>query len=233
LDWPSTLAGWDRREKEATDGLGRYSPRDLFVHPILALEVAQELDLSCVMSAAYYDLSRYGPSKIFIGTPRPAQPSIHSDATGQEEPSTNARLSREYLYRTLRGREHAQMYVAGFIEKELKARPISDDCTNKADDRGRFCRESFYFIMLNILRSVGGIASGRDGDPLYTLAQAGEMMSRTDFSDGQRQCGLRICEACKADFAECVESARDEVWKLIPGWFGLEPRREDLGARAK
>ena len=43
----------------------------------------------------------------------------------------------------------------------------------------RACLESFYFIMLNILRSVGGIACGRDADPLFTLVQATEMLSRS------------------------------------------------------
>jgi hypothetical protein len=55
------------------------------------------------------------------------------------------------------------------------------------------CRESFYFIVLNVLRSVGGIACGRDADPLFTLLQAVEMCERTDFSDGTRMCGLRMC----------------------------------------
>jgi hypothetical protein len=75
--------------------------------------------------------------------------------------------------------------------------------------------------MLNMLRSVGGIACGRDADALFTLRQAGGMLTRTDFSDGQGECGLGICEGCKAEFAEAVDDARKEVWELMPGWFGL------------
>lgn len=65
-----------------------------------------------------------------------------------------------------------------------------------------------YFIMLNILRSVGGIACAHDADLLFTLVQANNMLSRTDFSDGQRQCGLKMCPPCKADFTLATTKAR-------------------------
>ena len=77
------------------------------------------------------------------------------------------------------------------------------------------CREFFYFIILNMLRSVGGIANGRDADPLFALIQVTEMLFRTDFSDGQRQCGLRLCQPCKTDFAMLAAKAREEVWSLM------------------
>jgi hypothetical protein len=97
------------------------------------------------------------------------------------------------------------------------------------------CAESFYYILLNVLRSVGGIACGRDADPLFTLVQALEMLSRTDFTtadmgtgdtnseggSGQKKCGLKLCAMCKLDFAKAVVRAREEVWALLPAWFGL------------
>ena len=75
--------------------------------------------------------------------------------------------------------------------------------------------------MLNVLRAVGGITHGRDADPLFTLTQMVEMLSRTDFTDGVKRCGLKICGACKADLTDCVTRARQHVWNLIPSWFGL------------
>lgn len=94
--------------------------------------------------------------------------------------------------------------------------------------------------MLNVLRSVGGIACGRDADPLFTLVQAMEMLSRTDFTtadgpggnmdvgdeggvggDGSKKCGLKMCAMCKVDFAKAVAKAREEVWGLLPSWFEL------------
>jgi hypothetical protein len=75
--------------------------------------------------------------------------------------------------------------------------------------------------MLNVLRSVGGIACGRDADSLHTLVQTVEMLSRTDFSDGVQMCSLRMCEPCKVDFAGATIRAREEVWMSLPSWFGL------------
>lgn len=80
--------------------------------------------------------------------------------------------------------------------------------------------------MLNILRAVGGISHGRDADPLFTLTQVVDMLSRTDFTDGVRQCGLRMCASCKSDLTSCADRARREVWDLVPGWFNLQARKE-------
>jgi hypothetical protein len=56
-----------------------------------------------------------------------------------------------------------------------------------------------------------------------------DMLSRTDLSDGHRQCGLRLCHTCKIDFANAATRTREEVWRLLPAWFGLaeEPARVD------
>lgn len=185
------------------------------------------MHLPSILPAALYDLSRYGPSKIMAGAVAPitAYERLISQLTATPLPQERPmRLSRELLCRTLRGREATQRYMASFIAKELHCRSPAEDCLNRAlekDSPSRPCHESFYFIMLNILRSVGGIACGRDADPLYTLVQASEMLTRTDFSDGHHQCGLKLCQACKSDFAEAASKAREEVWSMLPQWFGF------------
>ncbi|KAG6843965.1 hypothetical protein H0H87_011336 [Tephrocybe sp. NHM501043] len=225
LDWPSTLAGWDRREQAATDSLGRYMPRDSCPHPVLVIQLACDLDIPSILPAAFYDLARYGPSKIMLGASVP--PSTLDEyfmkTNPQNLPSVKTvHLPRAQLQRTFRGRERVQRYMAHFIASSLQSRIPAPDCVHNRDpDPSRPCHESFYFIMLNVLRSVGGIACGRDADTLYTLTQAMEMLSRTDFSDGQRQCGLRMCQPCKMDFAACAMKAREEVWAALPKWFGF------------
>ena len=239
-DWPSNIAGWDLRERRSTEDHGRYVPRDHCAHPILVIELALNMNLPSILPAALYDLSRYGPSRIMAGTfslPT-AFEKFMAKLDGTPLPPDNpVRLSRDLLSRTLRGREAAQRYMASFISKELYNRPPATDClnriapatesvtdkeaTSRPNGSSRPCHESFYFIMLNILRSVGGIACGRDADPLFTLIQAKEMLTRTDFSDGQRQCGLKMCPPCKADFALAATKAREEVWSLLPQIFGL------------
>jgi hypothetical protein len=228
LDWPSTLAGWDEREHAAINTQGHYIPRDLCAHPILIIELAFDLNLPSFLPAAFYDLCRYGPSKIMHGTPRPTldfdaylPTSEHPSLSMSRQPAVS--LPRTLLFRILRGRERLQQFIATFIATELQARLASRECVYQHDrDPSRPCHESFYFLMLNVLRSVGGIAyGGRDADSLHTLVQTVEMLSRTDFSDGVRTCSLRMCEPCKVDLAEATMRAREEVWMSLPTWFGL------------
>ena len=47
------------------------------------------------------------------------------------------------------------------------------------------------------------------------------MVERRDFSDGVRMCGLNMCGVCKREWRGEVGRAREEVWGLIPVWFGL------------
>ncbi|KAJ7711892.1 hypothetical protein B0H16DRAFT_1343346 [Mycena metata] len=246
LDWPSTLAGWDQREHAATDAQGHYTPRLACPHPILVIHLALDLGLASLLPAALYDLARYGPSKIMAGTPAPPlalafpSESLRTPAAAAAAARQPITLPPALLIATYRGREAAQRYLASFITTHLQRRAPAPDCLYRSpspsDSRSlapedarspeyasRPCRDSFYFIMLNLLRSVGGIACGRDADPLFTLLQAVDMLERTDFSDGQsgRMCGLRVCAACKGEFRGCVGRAREEVWGMVPGWFGF------------
>lgn len=43
---------------------GKYLPRDLYPHPAHIILLAHELDIPSLLQAAYYDLSRYAPSRI-------------------------------------------------------------------------------------------------------------------------------------------------------------------------
>ncbi|KAJ7212090.1 hypothetical protein GGX14DRAFT_361947 [Mycena pura] len=224
LDWPSTVTAWDAREQAATDAVGHYIPRIPCPHPILIIDLALELNLPFLLPAAIYDLARYGPSRILAGTPTPTPVSFTSEPPVPLKPTT---LSHSLLVAILRGRESAQRYIADFVITQLQCRAPAADCIyrevyREEDLPSQSCRESFYYIMLNVLRSVGGIACGRDADPLYTLLQAMDMLSSTEFSDGHSQCGLKMCHPCKVDFATSAARAREEVWQLLPIWFGLD-----------
>ncbi|KIJ93589.1 hypothetical protein K443DRAFT_135000 [Laccaria amethystina LaAM-08-1] len=225
LDWPTTLGGWDMRELEATDSHGRYFPRETYPHPILVIELALEMSIPSILPSAFYDLSRYCPSKIFAGaTYLPCAFDVIVSKNSSIPPLLQSvTLPHDMIIRIFRGRDTAQRYLADFVSRELDCREPCAQCTNRGDKDypSRVCHESFHFIMLNVFRSVSGIATGRDADPLFSLVQAMEMLTRTDFSDGQRQCGLNICYPCKLDVAACVSKARKEVWDLLPFWFGL------------
>ncbi|KAF9269143.1 hypothetical protein L218DRAFT_976940 [Marasmius fiardii PR-910] len=238
-DWPNTLDGWDIRESEATDERGIYLPRENTAHPVVVIELANEMGLVDLLPSAFYDLSRYGPSKILIGAPPPTPLSKKEKEKRQktsdqdlEEKSKPVTLTHDLFVRTLQGREQAQKFLHSFIMTHIWNRAPSVDCFYRSElgNSGRACHESFYFITLNVLRAVGGIACGRDADPLFTLGQAVDMLSRMDFIDGSssgtgtggKRCGLRLCGACKADFTEACGRARKDVWMQLPKWFGLE-----------
>jgi len=207
------------------DEQGKYSPRDLSPHPILVVKLARELDdLAFSLPSAFYDLSRYGPKKIVSGTtaPSPLRFSNRQDSSSCEEDI--AHLSAQDTIQILSGREQGQRYITSFVEHTLVNPSISAYCINREFNQSQSCRQSFYFVMLNTLRAIGGIAFGRDADPLFTLSQTEGMLDRTDFSDGtdpKTLCGLNICPACKADFRMMIRNARAEVWRLIPVWFSL------------
>jgi len=124
-------------------------------------------------------------------------------------------LSHDDLVLTFRGRETLQRSVATFLDAHVKNRPPAMGCTG-----GQACRDAFYFITLNTLRSVGGIAAGRDGDPLFTL---GQMIDMLHWVDGQYLRGLPMCGKCREEFIPAVHAGRQAIWNHIPEWFELEP----------
>ncbi|KAF9240827.1 hypothetical protein BU15DRAFT_45363 [Melanogaster broomeanus] len=237
-DWPSTLADWDRREAAATDASGHYHPREAYAHPILAINLALELGVPDVLPSAFYDLARYAPSKILSGTR--AFHLVALDDNGSQGTPPLMHISHDSLVRAFKGRELAQLYISTFLARALSHHP-SPSCLHSAKlsmsistggtgtVASAHCMESFYFIHLNVLRSVGGIACGRDADPLFTLIQAAEMLDRRDFTDGVRMRGLRMCGVCKRAWRGEVGKAREEVWGLIPVWFGLSNGDEKEG----
>jgi hypothetical protein len=146
--------------------------------------------------------------------------------------STPVMLSHDDLVLTLRGREHLQRSVATFLDAQVKHRAPAEGCTG-----GQACRDAFYFVALNTLRVVGGIAAGRDGDPLFTLGQIVNMLHHTEWVDGRYLRGLPMCAKCREAFIPAVHAGRRAIWDQIPGWFGLESydtlkaRDEELNER--
>ncbi|KAI0041573.1 hypothetical protein FA95DRAFT_1565270 [Auriscalpium vulgare] len=257
--FPTTLAGWDRREAAATDKQsGCYAPRDTMPSPILVVHLARELHLEYILPSAFYDLARYGTSKTVTGTAPLPTLAFHdsggsttsgdgSDEMDTDSPpdlslsnnahvspvlvqySARVRLLPADLTTTFLGRECAQRSLASFLSKYLHTRMPSSACAflqpahTGSGDTAHICRDAFYFIHLNTLRAVGGLHSGRDADPLYTLTMMADMLHRTDFSDGERAaCALRMCAPCKDAFARDVRRGREALWAALPGWFGLE-----------
>ena len=248
--FPVTLSDWDRRERMSLSPEGHYDPRYEIPSPIHVINLARELNVGSVLPAAFYDLARYGTSRTAGGT----EPLAHlvletpsesgpTSTTAPKSPPTADRdppsphspmlvqdaapvvLSHDDLVLTFRGREGMQRSVATFLDAQVMNRSSAEGCVG-----GQTCRDAFYFITLNTLRAVGGIAAGRDGDPLYTLGRMIDMLHHTEWVDGQYLRGLPMCGICREEFIPAVHAGRQAIWDQIPEWFGLEPY-ETLKAR--
>ncbi len=266
LDWPISLYLWDQRESLATSPSGVYFARGARPHPILVIQLALEIGIPSVLPAAFYDLSRYSPYRIVTGTTRHVlvydvvvgnNPPVPIDPPEQDfeealnptsecTPNPNpVQLSHQLLCKTLRGREASQRYVTMFCSNELHQRQPGPTCLYKhrPDLQRKRCVETFEYIALNLMRSVGGVACGRDADPLFSLAQVLQMLSSADYmvvdqySDGanwsnpaqegeedeweSKKPAIGMCTMCKVELAKVLGKAREEVWDLLPAWFEL------------
>jgi hypothetical protein len=65
--FPATLAEWDRRERMSLAPDGHYDPRHEIPSPIHVINLARELNVGSILPAAFYDLARYGTSRIASG----------------------------------------------------------------------------------------------------------------------------------------------------------------------
>ncbi|KAJ3728016.1 hypothetical protein DFJ43DRAFT_533577 [Lentinula guzmanii] len=217
-DWPSTLEGWDARENEALNPKGCYSPRQYTAHPVLVIELAIGLGLNEILPSAFYDLSRYGPSKIMYGTP-----GIKSILVSPNKDPRFVCLSNQLLVRTLQGRESAQHYLINFLAVCLENREPSPRCWYRSTSHpseAHPCVQAFQQMYNDTFRCIGGVAIGRDADPLFTLAQCIDRLMRPDKIEGERARAL-MCGPCKVDFISDCTKGREEAWALIPGWFGF------------
>ncbi|KAH7878432.1 uncharacterized protein C8R40DRAFT_1158997 [Lentinula edodes] len=224
-DWPSTLEGWDARENQASSPRGCYSPRQYTAHPILVIELAIEFGLNEILPSAFYDLSRYGPSKIMYGTPGIG--SVLSSPGIEPRPVC---LSNQLLVRTLQGRELAQNYLINFLSLHLETRQPSSGCwyrNSSPPSKAHPCAQAFQQMYIDIFRCIGGVSIGRDADPLFTLSQGMDRLTRPDKSEGERAKTL-ICGSCKVELLSDCTKGREAAWALIPEWFGLVEESKDV-----
>lgn len=139
---------------------------------------------------------------------------------------TEARqLSEPDLMNVLRGREHASRFLSTFIVNELEGREPSQWCLHRRQEQvehRRACQIAFEAITFELLRDVNGVVCNRNSDPLYAIQDAELMQTRDDIPGMENQAVYRACEACRAEFGAVVDAAREEFWRKLPQWFGVE-----------
>ena len=224
-DWPITLEAWDLREREAMCHNGVYESAKIRPHPIFVINLAHELGPAgaALLPAAFYDLSRYNCSHIWMGCPN----SVQDVLGGTNKGSTNtARLSMADLQTVMIGKEASQTFIARFLQQKLEERHVIDFCEHGPYQDGRECRNALDDLAHEMYRGVVGVTCGRDSDPLFTLDAAVVMQERgVDGGIGAHPAS-RACERCRMEFAQTALTARRYVWNELPYWFGLKNMRD-------
>ena len=217
-DWPITLAAWDVREREAISANGVYESARIRPHPIFIIKLAHELGPvgATLLPAAFYDLSRYNCSHIWMGCPNLLQGSSGNTNVG----TGVTRLSMADMQTVMIGKEASQNFIARFLRQELGNMDI---CEHGPYGHGSDCRHAFGDLAHDLYRGIVGVTCGRDSDPLFTLDAAVRMqgIEVVDESIGMHPAS-RVCEQCRTKFAQVVLATRYYVWNHLPSWFGLE-----------
>jgi hypothetical protein len=169
------------------------------------------VDAPYLLPSAFYDLSRCYASDTAAGYKCPKTHEIHH-------------LSESDLTNLLKGREHASRFLSTFILNELEYRESSSNCLyrNEPDPlQKRHCQAAFDAITFELLRDVNGVVCHRTSDPLFAIMDA-ELMQTREESNAYYGISMRVCDACRSAFSVAVDSARDELWRKLPRWFGLD-----------
>ncbi|KAH7913450.1 hypothetical protein BJ138DRAFT_1146016 [Hygrophoropsis aurantiaca] len=175
--------------------------------------LAREIGAPALVPSAMYDISRSTPSAAALGVP------------ASSDRSTTTRLDHEDLLRVLRGREHASRYFSTFIVNELEGREPSPWCMRRKETKpveSRACQIAFEAITFELLRDVNGIVSSRTSDPIYAMADAEVMQTKEGRPEEDNTSPMRTCETCRTEFGAAVDAAKEEFWKKLPSWFGVE-----------
>ena len=178
----------------------------------MVIELAREVGAIELLPSAFYDLSRCPPSQAAIGYPSPISSEIHL-------------LSEADLLNILRGREHASRFLSTFIVNELEGREPSEWCLHRKGEQvteRRACQVAFEAVTFELLRDVNGVVCNRNSDPLYAIQDAELMQTRDDLPGTENKAVCRACEACRSEFGVVVDLAREEFWRKLPYWYGVE-----------
>lgn len=158
-----------------------------------------------------YDLSRSAPSEAATG--------VFNAQLGDY-----IRLDETDLLCVLRGREHAARYFSTFIVNELEGRAPSSWCLRRNDPNTlakRACQIAFEAVTFELLRDINGIIGHRTSDPLYAMSNAEAMQTRESVPEDNPS-AMRTCEICRAEFSSAVLAAKEDFWRKLPLWFGVD-----------
>lgn len=185
------------------------------------INLAREVDASCLLPAAFYDISRNLFSQIFETT---EDDPLYR--TGRVPPS----LSPQDMQRLCLGKEASQLAITTLIQnlghgryfRHAAASQKNLSWTHLHGKRqsmmglvcvsAAVCRKDF--AELKELATQHYLFDRENGccDPLYVAEELGQLKS-TEFSE---------CKSCANALESWACREREKIWKMIPHWFRLE-----------
>ena len=176
------------------------------------ISLAREVDVPCLLPAAFYDLSRNSFAQIL-------EP---NEDDGFEPPPSP--LSEQDMRRLCLGKEAAQHTITTLIQSMGRShffRHTQKHPLNMHGKRVSFsicisaaaCRKDFNELVN--LATQHYLFDRERGycDPLYVAEELGQLKS-AEFSE---------CKACAVALELWAAREREKMWKMIPYWFRLEP----------
>jgi len=215
IAWPSNLKAWDLREdfplRFENEGQSRASPYR-YPHPYCVISLAREVNAPSLLTAAFYDLSRYSFVQIF-------------DTTEDDPLYAPPPLNALDLQRLCLGKEASQHAITTLIQnigsgqsiRHPQHHPLGNSHFRKPSSGGvcvsaAACRKDF--IELVDLATQHYLFDRERGcyDPLYVAEELGQLKS-AEFSE---------CKSCAKSLESWAAREREKIWKMIPLWFRLE-----------
>jgi len=167
------------------------------------------------LPAAFYDISRYAYSQIF--------------ESGDEDPfgifpAPCPLLSPFDMQSLTIGKEAIHHMVINLIRamgSSLQSRRSSLHSSYSGNRRSNTgvcvsatsCKKDFSELMDLATQHYLFDREKGSCDPLYVAEELGQLKG-TEFSE---------CQACALVLEDWASKERERIWKLIPGWFRLEP----------
>ncbi|KAJ7155464.1 hypothetical protein C8R43DRAFT_432932 [Mycena crocata] len=215
IAWPSTLKGWDAREDvartfemETSTSGGHFYPS-----PVAVINLAREVDVSCLLPAAFYDLCRYTYSQIY--EPTEDEPLFRSPALlpiDMQRLSLGKEAAQHNITALIQTMGHAQTHIRhSQTHTHIRKTSSGGVCVSAAA-----CRKDFSELV--DLATQHYLLDRERGhcDPLYVSEELGQLKS-AEFSE---------CKACAKSLESWAAREREKMWKMIPLWFRLETPSE-------
>lgn len=220
--WPSTLKGWDAREEKARSYEQRSgkSRGHFYPSPIAVINLAREVNASCLLQSAFYDLSRYEFYQIF-------EPNSTDPLFPPESNITRFQLTSDDTQKLAIGKEASNRFISSLIQS-LPATPSQSSsghrrrlsnnnspgtrklvCSTPAACRQDFAELASLATQHYVLDRENGSA-----DPLYVADEIGQLKSA--------EVDTEECAACARNLEVWASKEREKIWRLIPGWFRLD-----------